>query len=130
MITILIGVLLACTAKRQPMGMIAVAGQTAILQEPELQPAADSACYWVYLGQYSARSHTWIRRNFELFGAPERGQQIVALTDLFKWDELPSPAPDGWKMGKIMGLIASSETLMVMRIKKIREDSYWALVSN
>jgi len=80
------------------------------------------------MGQFSGKTNTWIRRNFDLSGAPEKGRQIVTLNELFKWDELPLRAGKEWKMGHLMGLFLPSETVRVISVKKIWPEDYWALV--
>ena len=82
----------------------------------------------MYLGEFSGKKNRWIRKNFDLGALPEKGQQIISLTDLFKWNVLPCPAGEEWKLGVIMGLIPSSGTVEVVKVEKVRKEDYWALV--
>jgi hypothetical protein len=88
----------------------------------------DTSSYWVYLGRFSRKLNKWTRRNFELSALPVGGQRILALTDLFEWDQLPCSGGNDWKKGMIMGLIPSAERVWVIRIQSISDGDYWALI--
>jgi len=101
---------------------------SAVMDQRSERPDADTTSYWVYLGEFSGKKNRWIRKNFDLGALPEKGQQIISLTDLFKWNVLPCPAGEEWKLGVIMGLIPSSGTVEVVKVEKVRKEDYWALV--
>jgi hypothetical protein len=95
-------------------------------------PGGPARGSWVYMGV--EKDGVWNPDYFHAKGQPAKGQEIAAVTDVFKRDGQPThlAASDDWKLGKVVGVLRPNQRVRVVDVASIPSDNgglnWWACV--